>query len=332
MVNRIPMMHTIRTLSVVATIVFAGAACAQDNVLAFPTRPVRLVVHIGPGSSMDIVARVLGQKLNEAWGQGVVVDNRGGAGGTIGMDAVAKAQPDGHTILFASSSMAIASSYYKKLPFDALRDFEPITQITSRYNVLVVVPNSPMKSVKDVIAAAKAKPGMLTFGSGGGTGSSDHLAGELLKMLGGVDLTHVPYKSGPQAQTDLIGGQLSIYLGGLPVNWPMIKAGKVKPLGVSSLKRLAALPDVPTIAESGVPGFEVNVWYGLMAPHGTPPRVVSKIAADVGRFVKTPEGRARLADLGADAEGTTPAEFKQYFRTDVEKWAKVVKAAKIVSE
>jgi tripartite-type tricarboxylate transporter receptor subunit TctC len=313
-----------------AALLAAGTAMAQETV--FPARPVRMVIHIGPGSSMDIIGRVLAQQLTDAWGQTVVVDNRAGAGGSIGMDAVAKAPADGHTILFASGSMAIAPSFYKKLPFDVLRDFDAVTQITSRYNVLVVPVSSQLKSVKEVIALAKAKPGFVSYGSGGGTGSSDHLAGELFGLMTGTQLLHVPYKSGPQAMTDLIGGQLVIYMGGVPVNLPMIKSGKLRPLGVSSPKRIAQLPDVPTIAEAGVPGFEVNIWYGLFAPRGTPQKIVGKISADVSRIVKTPETRERFAGLGAESEGTTPAEFSKYFRGDVEKWAKVVKAAKLSSE
>lgn len=310
----------------------AGIAASIFAVSAnsvYPEKPVRMVIHIGPGSSMDIVGRILAQKLSDAWGPPVIVDNRGGAGGTIGIGVVAKAQPDGYTILFASSSMAIASAYYPKLPYDTQRDFEPVTQITSRFNVLVVKPDSPFKSVKDVIAAAKAKPGQLTFGSGGGNGSSDHMAGELLKLLAGVNITHVPYKSGAQAQGDLMGGALSIYLGGMPINLPMIKSGRVRALGVSSTTRTALLPDVPTIAEAGVPGYEVNVWYGLFAPRGTPPAIVQKIAAEVARIVKAQDIRERFAAMGADSEGSTPAEFKAYFRADLAKWAKVVKAAKV---
>ena len=272
-----------------------------------------MVIHIGPGSSMDIIGRVLGQKLNDAWGQPLIVDNRAGAGGVIGMDVVAKAPPDGHTILFGSGSMAIAPSFYKKLPFDALRDFEPVTQITSRYNALVVPANSQLNAVKDVIALAKAKPGFVSYGSGGGTGSSDHLAGELFALMTGTQLLHVPYKSGPQAVTDLIGGQLVIYMGGVPINLPMIKSGKLKPLGVSSPKRIAQLPDVPTIAEAGVPGFEVNVWYGLFAPRGTPPKIVAKISADVSRIVKTPEMRERFAGLGPIPKAPRPPNFRSIF-------------------
>ena len=305
---------------------------AHAQAAAFPTRPVRMVIHIGAGSSMDIIGRVLAQRLTEAWGQQVIVDNRAGAGGVIGMDVVAKAPPDGYTILFGSGSMAIVPSFYKKLPFDTMRDFEPVTQITSRYNALVVPVNSQLQSVKDVIALAKAKPGFVSYGSGGGTGSSDHLAGELFGMMAGLQLLHVPYKSGPAAVTDLIGGQLVIYMGGVPVNLPMIKSGKLRPLGVSSLKRISQLPDVPTIAEAGVPGFEVNVWYGLFTPRGAPQNIVAKISADVSRIVKTAETRERFAGLGADAEGTTPDAFRAYFQADIAKWTKVVRAAKVGAE
>jgi tripartite-type tricarboxylate transporter receptor subunit TctC len=304
----------------------AGWAQAQ-NAPAYPARPVRMVIHIGPGSSMDIIGRVLAQKLTDIWHQQVVVDNRAGAGGTIGMDVAAKSSPDGYTILFGSASMAIAPSFYKKLPFDTQRDFEPVTQITSRYNVLVVPAGSKLGSVRDVIALARSKPGYVSYGSGGGTGSSDHLAGELFGLMTKTKLLHVPYKSGPQAVADLLSGQLVIYMGGVPVNLPMIKSGKVKALGVSSLKRIAQLPDTPTIAEAGVPGFEVNVWYGLFVPRGTPRHLVGKIAADVARVVQSPEARERMSGLGADAEGTSPAAFAGYFRDNIEKWAKVVKAA-----
>ncbi len=303
----------------------SGAAHCDD----FPAKPARIVVPIGPGSSMDIVARVLAQKLNASWGQPVIVDNRAGAGGNIGADTVAKALPDGYTLLFASSSFAISRSVYRKLPYDALRDFEPVTQISSRGNVLVVNPTLPVNSVKELVALARAKPGQLSFGSGGGNGSSDQMAGELFKLLAGVDIVHVPYKSGPQAQNDLIGGQITIYLGGIPVQLPMIKAGKVKALGTSGLKRSPVLPDVPTIAEAGVPGYEVDVWYGLFAPRGTPKNVVAKIAAEVSRSVKSPELQERLNGLGVEAAGTTPAEFKTLFSKEIEKWAKVVTAARI---
>jgi len=231
-----------------------------------------------------------------------------------------------------SSSVAIAASYYRKLPYNTLRDLEPVTQISSRHNVLVVTPGSPYNSVKDVIAAAKAKPGQLSYGSGGGSGSSDHLAGELFKLIAGVEMLHVPYKSGPAALNDLLGGQLSIYLGGIPINLPMIKAGKVKALGTSGTKRSPQLPQVPTIAEAGLPGFEVNVWYGLFAPRRTSPAIVEKISGDVKALITTTEMRERFTALGVEAEGSAPSEFKTYFRSDVEKWRKVVKAAGVSAD
>jgi len=300
-------------------------ACAQS----FPVKPVRMVIPIGPGSSMDITGRVLAQRMNESWNQPVIADNRPGAGGNIGADVVAKAQPDGYTVLFCSSSLAIARSAYRKLPYDALRDLEPVTQISSRGNVLVVHPSLPVGTVRELIAYARARPDQLSFGSGGGNGSSDHMVGELFNLLAGVRITHVPYKSGPQAMNDLLNGQMQTYFGGIPVNLPMIRAGRLKPLAVSLGKRSTLLPDVPTMIEAGVPGYEVNVWYGLFAPGGTPRHVVARIAADVSRQLKSPDFQARLTALGVDAAGTTPAEFKALFTREVETWAKVVKAAKV---
>jgi tripartite-type tricarboxylate transporter receptor subunit TctC len=296
---------------------------------SFPAKPVRMVIPIGPGSSMDITGRVVAQRMNEAWSQPVIADNRPGAGGNIGADVVAKAPADGYTLLFTSSSLAIAGSAYRKLPYNALRDLEPVTQISSRGNVLVVHPSLPVKSVKELVALARAKPGELAFGSGGGNGSSDHLVGELFNLLAKVRITHVPYKSGPQAMNDLISGQIQVYFGGIPVNLPMVRAGKTKPLAVSLGKRSPLLPGVPTMVEAGVPGYEVSVWYGLFAPRGTPAPVVEKISADVNRQLKSPDFQQRMTALGVDATGNTPAEFKAFFADEVAKWAKVVKAAKV---
>ena len=308
---------------------FLLAACGAAWCADYPMKPVRMVIPIGPGSSMDITGRVLAQKMNESWNQPVIVDNRPGAGGNIGADVVAKAPTDGYTVLFASSSVAISHSAYRKLPYNALRDLEPVTQISSRGNVLVVHPSLPVDSVKALIAYARARPNQLSFGSGGGNGSSDHLVGELFNLLAGVRITHVPYKSGPQAMNDLLNGQLQTYFGGIPVNLPMIRAGKLKPLAVSLGQRSPLLPDVPTMIEAGVPGYEVNVWYGLFAPGGTPRHVVARIAADVSRQLKSPNFQERLTALGVDAAGTTPAEFKALFAREVATWAKVVKAAAI---
>jgi tripartite-type tricarboxylate transporter receptor subunit TctC len=288
-----------------------------------------MVIPIGPGSSMDITGRVVAQRLNETWGQPVVTENRPGAGGNIGADAVAKSPPDGYTFLFTSSSLAIARSAYRKLPYDALRDLEPVTQISSRGNVLVVHPSLPVKSVKELVALARARPSELAFGSGGGNGSSDHLIGELFNLLAGVRITHIPYKSGPQAVTDLLNGQLQTYFGGIPVNLPHIRSGKTRPLAVSLDKRSPLLPGVPTMVEAGVPGYVVNVWYGIFAPRGTPAAVIAKISADYNRQLKSTDFQQRMAGLGVDATGSTPAEFKAFFADEVAKWAKVVKAAKV---
>jgi tripartite-type tricarboxylate transporter receptor subunit TctC len=278
---------------------------------------------------MDITGRVVAQRMGEAWGQTVIADNRPGAGANIGTDVVAKSAGDGYTLLFTSSSLAIARSAYRKLPYDALRDLEPITQISSRGNVLVVHPSLPVKTVKELIALARARPGELAFGSGGGNGSSDHLVGELFNLLAKVRITHIPYKSGPQAVTDLLNGQLQTYFGGIPVNMPLIRSGKTRPLAVSLAQRSPLLPAVPTMVEAGVPGYEVNVWYGLFAPRGTPPAVIEKISADYNRQLKAPEFQERMRGLGVDAAGSTPAEFKAFFAEEVAKWAKVVKAAKV---
>jgi tripartite-type tricarboxylate transporter receptor subunit TctC len=313
----------------IAVLCLAAGLSMAAVAAEFPLRPVRIVVPIGPGSSMDIIARVLGQKLNEQWAQPVIVDNRAGAGGSIGADTVAKAAPDGHTLLFASSSFAISQSVYRTLPYNAARDFEPVTQLSSRNNVLVVVASSPLNSVRELIALAKARPGQLSFGSGGGTGSSDHLAGELFNLLAGTQIVHIPYKSGPQAQNDMIAGQLSLYLGGIPIQLPMIRAGRVKPLGTSGVKRSTMLPEVPTLIEAGVPGYEVDVWYGLFAPRGTPSRTVAQIAADATAVMRAPAMAERWQTLGVEPAGGTPAEFRTRFTAELEKWRRVVEAAHI---
>ena len=307
---------------------FAVAAETGD----FPSRPVRMVVPIGPGSSMDITARLLGQKLNEFWERPVVIDNRPGAGSSVGAEVVARAAADGYTILFGSSSMVIAPMVHRKPTFDTARDFEPVGQVSSRHNVLTVAPNSPLNSVQDLIAAAKAKPGSQSWGSGGGIGSSDHLVGELLKVLAHIDLMHVPYKSGPQAVNGLLMGETTTYFGGIPVQLPFIRAGKLKPLATSGAKRSPHLPDVPTLAESGVPGYEVDVWYGLFAPKGTPPAMVAKLSADARRVLLADANRERFAGLGIDPVGGSPAEMRSLLEREHAKWSKVVRAAGIMAQ
>lgn len=324
----------IRTIlaALAALTLSAPAVSAQDAAAAYPSRPIKIIVCVPAGGGVDTVARFVAEGLRQRLGQPVIIENHAGAGGNIGAETVAKAAPDGYTVLFASSSFAISPSVYRRMPYDVLRDFEPVTQISSRGNVLVVAAGSPVNSVRELVALAKARPGQLSFGSGGGTGSSDHMAGELFNLLAGVQIVHVPYKSGPQAQNDLIGGQLSIYLGGIPIQLPMIRSARVKPLGTSGLKRSTMLPEVPTLHEAGVPGYEVDVWYGLFAPRGTPPAVVSRIAADVTRIVSAPAMAERWQTLGVEPVGSLPSEFRAKFGAEIDKWRKVVKAARIELE
>jgi tripartite-type tricarboxylate transporter receptor subunit TctC len=314
--------------AIAGALLTTAAASAAD----FPARPVRIVVPIGPGSSMDITARLLGQKLNELWERPVVMDNRPGAGSSVGAEVVARAAPDGYTLLFGSGSMVIAPFVLRKPSFDLDRDFAAVTQVSSRHNVLTVVPSSPINSVKDLIAVARAKPGSQSFGSGGGTGSSDHLVGELFKLLAKVDIVHIPYKSGPQAVNDLLSGAITTYFGGIPVQLPLIRAGKLKALGTSGLKRSPHLPEVPTIAEAGVPGYEVDIWYGLFVPRATPPATIAKLAADARRVLLDKASHERFVGLGVDPVGGTPAEFQKLLVRDTEKWGKVIAAAGIVAQ
>jgi tripartite-type tricarboxylate transporter receptor subunit TctC len=320
--------ETVRLAGVALIVAAASIAGAAD----FPARPVRMVVPIGPGSSMDITARLLGQKLNELWERPVVTDNRPGAGSSVGAEVVARAVPDGYTILFGSSSMIIAPMVHRKPTFDTARDFEPVGQVSSRHNVLTVAPGSAVNSLKDLIAAAKAKPGSQSWGSGGGVGSSDHLVGELLMLLASVQLLHVPYKSGPQAVNGLLSGETTFYFGGIPVQLPLIRAGKLKALATSGAQRSAHLPDVPTLAEAGVPGYEVDVWYGLFAPKGTPPATVAKLSADARRVLLDRANRDKFGGLGVDPVGGAPSEFKRLLERETVKWSKVVNAAGIVAQ
>ena len=306
----------------------AAAGAAND----FPLRPVRMVVPIGPGSSMDITARLLGQKLNELWERPVVMDNRPGAGSSIGAEVVARAPADGYTILFGSASMVIAPLVHRKPTFDTARDFEPVGQVSSRHNVLTVAPSSPINSIKDLIVAAKAKPGSQSWGSGGGIGSSDHLVGELLKVLAHIPYLHVPYKSGPQAVNGLLGGETTTYFGGIPVQLPLIRAGKLKALATSGAQRSPHLPDVPTMAEAGVPGYEVDVWYGLFAPRGTPSATVARLSADARKVLLDKVSREKFSGLGVDPVGGSPAAFKALLEREAVKWAKVVQAAGIQAQ
>lgn len=311
------------SLSATLSVIPPSGAAAE----AYPTKPVRLVVPFPAGGPTDGMARIIGQKLTEKWGQQVVVDNRGGAGGAIAAENAAKSAPDGYTLFFGTTgTQTINPSLYSKLSYDPVKDFAPISVVATTANMLVVHPSLPVKSVKELIEYAKANPGKLSFGSAG-NGSSNHLSGELFKTMAGVDMVHVPYKGGAAALTDLLGGLLSLMFDVISTAMPHVRTGKIRALGVTSPKRSAIAPDLPTIAESGLPGFEVVIWYGVLAPAGTPNAIVSKINSDLVTILQAPDAKERLASLGAEPAGTTPTEFAELMKTDTAKWSKVVKAS-----
>jgi len=291
----------------------------------YPAKPIRLVVPFPAGGSLDVVARAIGQKLAEAWGQPVVVDNRPGAGGNIGADLVAKSAPDGYTILEgALSTHAVNVSLYGKMPYDPVRDFAPITLVAVTPNVLVVNPSVPANSVKELIAYAKANPGKLSFGSGS-NGSAGHLAGELFKTEAGVDMVHVPYKGAAPAMQDLLAGQIQLMFDNLANSMQQVRAGKLRALAVTTAHRSTLVPDLPTLSEAGLPGFDISTWWGFLAPAGTPKEIIAKWNAEVARILATPEMKAFFAQQGAEPSPTSPEAFAAMIQREIPKYAKIVK-------
>ena len=293
------------------------APCAQE----FPARPVRVIVPFSPGGAVDGPMRVIAQELGKRWGQQVVVENKPGAGATIGSEIVAKAAPDGYTLLLASQTNAISATLYTKLPFDPVEDFVPITLIGREPGVLVVNPAFPPKTFQEFVAYVKARPGQVDYASSG-NGSGQHLFMALLASQTGMQLTHVPYKGSGQATTDLLGGQIMVSIPGSAGMVGHIRAGKLRPLAVTGSTRSPQLPDVPTVMESGVPGYEAYVWMGLLAPKGTPAAIVEKIQRDVAAALQTNEVRGYMATAGIEIVGSTPAEFGAFFRAERAQWAK----------
>ncbi len=292
---------------------------------AFPVRPVRFIVPYPPGGITDILARVIAQHLTAKWGEQVIVDNRAGASGNIGADIAARANPDGYTILFGNSSThAINPSLFLKLPFDPLRDFEAVTLVANVTNALLVNPALPAKTVQDIVAMAKAKPGQLTFASNS-TGSSNHLAGELLKTTAGIDMIHVPYKSAVAAGVDLIGGRVTMMFDNLPTAVPHVKAGRLRALATTGSKRSPSLPDVPTMIEAGFNGFVLTPWWGVFAPARTPRDIVTKLNADIVGVLKLPEVKESFTAQGADIVADSPDEFARYVKAEMARWGKIVK-------
>ena len=303
------------------SLVLAGAAAAQP----YPAKPIRIVSPFAPGGGVDFTARIVGQKITEALGQPVIVDNRAGAGGVIGTEAVAKAAPDGYTLLLGSAGpMTILPGLSTKLPYDPLKDFAPITLVTSMPFVLVVHPSLPVKSVQDLLALARARPGQLNFASPG-NGTTTHLAAELLKTLANVNLVHVPYKGVAPAVTDLLAGQVQFMSGDLSTVMPQVRAGKLRALAVTSAKRSTQVPDLPTIAEAGVPGYDASGWFGVLAPAATPIEIVTRLNTTIVKGISTPESREKLAALGGEVVGNTPAEYAAFLREDLAKWSKLIK-------
>lgn len=299
--------------------------CADAG--AYPTRPIRFIVPLAPGGSVDIAARSLAVELSSSLGHQVVVDNRSGGGGNIGAELAARSAPDGYTMVMGSSSnFAVNPSLYRNLPFDPIRDFEPVSLVSLAPNTLVVHPALPAQNVKELVALAKAKPGTLNFASSG-TGGSPHLAGELFKMVTQTDITHIPYKGTGQALGDLVAGQVQMSFGTVLALLPHIKAGKLRSLAVTVRKRVAALPDVPTMAESGYPAVETTAWNGVLVPAKTPRFVIQRLNTDIVRILSTPDVRQRFEAQGAEATPTTAAEFGRFIRHEIDKWRTVVKAA-----
>ena len=298
---------------------FAVAAAAQS----YPARPVRIVIPFSPGGTTDTPGRILAQGLSEALGQQFFVDNRPGAGGTIGTEYVAKSKPDGHTLLLNGTPHVISANLYKNLPYHVLDDFTPIAQVAAGPYVLVVHPSLGVDSVRELIARAKAQPGKIDFASSG-NGSAQHLVGALFTTMAGIELTHVPYKGSGPATADLIAGVVKVGFPGTPIAIPHVRAGRLKALGVTTAARSSQMPDVPTIAEAGVPGFEAIVWVGVFAPAGTPRDVVARINGEVVRLLRSPEVQASFAAAGVEPVPKSPEEFGAYVRSEFEKWRRVV--------
>jgi tripartite-type tricarboxylate transporter receptor subunit TctC len=302
-------------------------ATAQD----FPARPMRMILGFAPGGSTDLVARVLAQKMAATWNQQVVVDNRPGANGMIGADLVAKATPDGHTLLLSSiGPMAINASLYK-MPYDIVKDFAPVTYTGNVTNLLVAHPSVPAANIKELVALAKAQPGKLTFGSSG-SGGAPHMAVELFKILAKVDVVHVPYKGGGPAMADLVGGQISGSFASMPSSIPFVRTGKLRALAVTAPKRSPAAPEVPTVSESGIPGFSVLDWQGMFTTAKTPVAVVGKLNAEIKRALTLPDVIEKLGTAGVEIQTTSPEEWGRFVQSEIEKWAKVVKTAGIKLE
>lgn len=302
----------------------AASLCAHAD--TYPTKPVRLVVPFPPGGPTDVLARIVAPKLGERLGQTIVIDNKPGASGMVGADVVAKAAPDGHTLLVNASIHIINPSLYPKQPYDAVADFAPISNLADVPLVLIVNPKVPARSVKELVALAKSSKTPLAFASAGNA-TSQHLSGEAFKLAAGVDLLHVPYKGSAPALTDLVSGHVQLMFDSMPSSMPFIKSGAVRALAVTTARRSAALPDVPTMADAGYPALDISTWYGVWAPAGTPAPIVQRLSTEIAAIVRQPDMRAQFEKLGAEPVGNTPAEFAAFAKAELSKWASIVKAS-----
>ncbi|MGZ5118419.1 MAG: tripartite tricarboxylate transporter substrate binding protein [Burkholderiales bacterium] len=310
----------------------APAALAAEQVTEYPLRPIRLVVPFVAGGSTDIIARVVGQKLAEQWGRQVVVDNRGGANGVIGMEIVARAAPDGYTLVLGYiANLGTAQALNPKLPYDPVKDYAPISHIASAPSIGVIHPGVPAKNLQELVAIARAKPEAISFGSAA-VGSMGHLSGELINRMAGVRMQHVPYKGGGQAIIDVVAGQIPLVIIGMTPATPHVRAGRLRAIFTTGAKRSFAFPEVPTVAEQGFPGFAADAWYGLLAPARTPRPIVDKLHAEVVRIVKLRDAKDRLANVGFEIVGSTPEEFSKLIRDEIPKWNKVVREGAIRGE
>ena len=313
--------------------VLAGVSCypVAGSAQQFPTKPVRIVSPFAPGGGNDAICRAVAPKLTELLKQQVIIDSRPGANGIVGTEVAARSAPDGYTIVLVPSGHSLNVSLYKKLPFDAIKDFSPITLAGSSPMILAVHPNLPVKNVKELIALAKSRPGQLTYGSAG-VGASGHLAGAMFDVLTGTKMVHVPYKGMSPVITDLLGGQIFMTFGTSLSVVPQIRSGRLRALATTGAHRAAGFPEIPTIAESGVPGYEATLWYGFLGPARVPPDIVKRLSADIGTALRTPEVKERLLSQGLEAQPTSPEEFGRLIAADIDRWAKVVEKAGVKVE
>jgi tripartite-type tricarboxylate transporter receptor subunit TctC len=320
--------NSIRRAAVGLMLVLTSALAGAQG---YPARPVRVIVPFPPGGPNDLIGRIVAQKLTEAYGQQTIVDNRAGAGGNIGTMLVVKSPPDGYTLLSGGMGNLVMNPIIEKAPYDTLRDLVPVILVASAPNVLVVHPSLPVRDVKSLIALARAHPGELNYGSGG-VGSTPHLSGALFNSMAKVNIVHIPYKGSGPVITDLLGGQVQSAFLGIPPVQPHVASGRLRALAATGVQRSSAMPRVPTVAEAGLPGYELSPWYGVLAPAGTPPEIVARINSALAKSMRTPEMTERLAALGAEPEATTPEEYAARIRADTQKWTRVIREAGLKAE